>query len=90
MRPEVLEALLKEHGFTQAQLRRGRCVIRKSDGVYGRIVRSNELCKDVVSVLWRPHTFKSDPWAENRDYINIADIQPVTTEGSRKLRPRAR
>ena len=73
-----ISALLERHGFTQAQLARGRAVVRKSDGTRGRIVRSNTIARDVVSVLWRPHTFKNDPFGDNREPINIADIKPAS------------
>lgn len=72
-----LQAIVGRCGFTLAQLARGRVVVRKSDGVHGRVVRSNTVCPDVVSVLWRPHTFRSDPFGDSREPINIADIRPV-------------
>ena len=76
--PAELRPLLEHHGFTQAQLARGRAVVRKSDKVRGRIARSNTVAADVVTVLWRPNTFKNDPWSEYAEPINVADIEPAT------------
>lgn len=72
-----LKAIIAPMGFTLAQLARGRAVVRKSDGVRGRIARSNTVCPDVVSVLWRPVSFKDDPWGDCAEPINIADIRPA-------------
>jgi hypothetical protein len=70
-------AFLAQHGFTPAQLGRGRAVLRRSDRSRGRIVRSNVIALDVVTVLWRPHTFKSDPWGDRAEPINIRNIEPA-------------